>query len=52
MRIAVGTDHRGFPLRGKIIDLLQRLGHDVEDMGTGAKSPWITPTWRRGWRKR
>ncbi len=34
MRIAVGTDHRGYALRGKIIDLIQRLGHDVEDMGT------------------
>ncbi|MGA2031584.1 MAG: ribose 5-phosphate isomerase B [Thermoguttaceae bacterium] len=34
MRIAVGTDHRGFPLRAKVIDLLQRLGHEVEDSGT------------------
>ncbi|MGO8690440.1 MAG: ribose 5-phosphate isomerase B [Thermoguttaceae bacterium] len=39
MLIAVGTDHRGFPLRGKIIDLLQRLGHDVEDMGTRSEEP-------------
>jgi ribose 5-phosphate isomerase B len=34
MRIAVGTDHRGYPLRARIIDLLQRLGHEVEDLGT------------------
>lgn len=34
MRIAVGTDHRGFALRSKVIELLQRLGHEVEDMGT------------------
>lgn len=34
MRIAVGTDHRGFDIRGKIVDLLQRLGHEVEDVGT------------------
>ena len=34
MRIAVGTDHRGYALRGKIIELLERLGHEVEDMGT------------------
>ena len=34
MRIAVGTDHRGFLLRARVIDLLQRLGHEVEDQGT------------------
>jgi ribose 5-phosphate isomerase B len=34
MRIAVGTDHRGFALRAKVIDLLRGLGHEVEDMGT------------------
>jgi len=33
MRIAVGTDHRGHSIRARIIDLLQRLGHDVEDVG-------------------
>jgi ribose 5-phosphate isomerase B len=34
MRIAIGTDHRGFSLRANLIDLLHRLGHDVDDMGT------------------
>jgi ribose 5-phosphate isomerase B len=34
MRIAIGTDHRGYPLRARVIDLLQRLGHEVEDVGT------------------
>lgn len=34
MRIAVGTDHRGYPIRARLIDLLQRLGHEVEDLGT------------------
>lgn len=34
MRIAVGADHRGYEIRLKLIDLLQRLGHEVEDMGT------------------
>lgn len=34
MRIAVGTDHRGYPIRDQIFDLLQRLGHEVEDVGT------------------
>jgi ribose 5-phosphate isomerase B len=34
MRIAVGADHRGYPLRARVLDLLQRLGHEVEDLGT------------------
>jgi len=34
MHIVVGADHRGFPIRTRIIDLLRRLGHDVEDAGT------------------
>jgi ribose 5-phosphate isomerase B len=34
MRIAVGTDHRGFEIRAKVIELVERLGHEVEDLGT------------------
>jgi len=34
MRIAVGTDHRGFHIRSKLIELLGRLGHEVDDEGT------------------
>lgn len=34
MRIAVGCDHRGCAIRSKLIDLLERLGHEVIDMGT------------------
>jgi ribose 5-phosphate isomerase B len=34
MRIAVGSDHRGFSVRAKLVDLLRRLGHEVEDVGT------------------
>jgi len=34
MRIAVGTDHRGYSIRSKVIELVKRLGHDVEDVGT------------------
>jgi ribose 5-phosphate isomerase B len=33
VRIAVGSDHRGVAMRGKIIELLQRLGQDVVDVG-------------------
>lgn len=34
MHIAVGSDHRGFSVRTKLIDMLRRLGHQVEDLGT------------------
>ena len=34
MRIAVGTDHRGYSIRSKVIELVERLGHEVEDLGT------------------
>ena len=33
MRIAVGCDHRGFSVRAKLVELLQRLGHEVDDTG-------------------
>lgn len=33
MRIAVGSDHRGFTVRAKLVELLERLGHEVVDVG-------------------
>ena len=39
MRIAVATDHAGFPLKAPIIDELRRLGHDVLDLGTNSTEP-------------
>ncbi|WP_456431667.1 ribose 5-phosphate isomerase B [Thermosulfuriphilus sp.] len=33
MRIAIGADHAGFPLKEKIRVLLEELGHQVEDAG-------------------
>ncbi|MGD9719598.1 MAG: ribose 5-phosphate isomerase B [Pirellulales bacterium] len=33
MRIAVGSDHRGFAIKGKIIELLNRMQHEVVDAG-------------------
>ena len=33
MHIAVGCDHRGFSVRAKLVELLQRLGHEVDDVG-------------------
>ena len=34
MKIAVGSDHAGFELKRKMIDLLRELGHQVVDVGT------------------
>lgn len=34
MRIAVGSDHGGYRLKGDVIAHLVGLGHDVEDVGT------------------
>lgn len=39
MRIAVGCDHAGFPLKGPAIAELRRLGHDVLDLGTNGEEP-------------
>jgi len=33
MRVAVGSDHRGFQVKTKLIELLKRLGHEVFDAG-------------------
>lgn len=37
MKIAVGSDHRGFEVKRRIVELLQGLGHEVHDMGTAGK---------------
>jgi ribose 5-phosphate isomerase B len=34
MKIAIGSDHAGFEYKGRIIAFLQKLGHNVKDMGT------------------
>ena len=33
MRVAVGTDHAGFPLKADVVDEIRRAGHDVVDKG-------------------
>jgi ribose 5-phosphate isomerase B len=39
MRIAIGADHAGFPLKQHLIATLTRLGHDVDDRGTHDEQP-------------
>ncbi len=38
MRIAIGADHAGFPLKQHMVATLQRLGHQVEDRGTHSEA--------------
>jgi ribose 5-phosphate isomerase B len=33
MKIAIGSDHRGFEVKQRIITVLQQLGHEVLDVG-------------------
>ncbi|HVX60826.1 MAG TPA: ribose 5-phosphate isomerase B [Pirellulales bacterium] len=33
MRIAIGSDHRGFDVKQKLIELLKQLGQEVVDVG-------------------
>ena len=37
MKIAVGSDHRGYALKERIIAFLEDLGHEAVDLGTGSE---------------
>lgn len=39
MRIAIGADHAGFPLKAPLLAELRRLGHEVIDKGTFDELP-------------
>ena len=39
MKLAVGGDHAGFPLKGPLIDWLRAQGHEVTDHGTHSTEP-------------
>jgi len=39
MKLAVGGDHAGFPLKGAVIHFLRAQGHAVEDFGTHSPDP-------------
>ncbi len=38
MRIAIGSDHAGFPMKEIIKEYLRELGHEVMDLGTHSTS--------------
>ena len=37
MRVAIGSDHAGYPLKEHLKHTLTRLGHAVEDLGTDSE---------------
>jgi ribose 5-phosphate isomerase B len=41
MRVAVAFDHRGVKLRDRVLEEVQRLGHEPVDLGTDKSEPRI-----------
>ena len=39
MRVAIGTDHAGFPLKSEVIEVVRAMGHEVLDRGTFDSAP-------------
>lgn len=39
MRVIIGADHAGFPLKSTVVDTLRSWGHQVEDVGTHSSEP-------------
>ena len=39
MRVAIGFDHAGFPLKGDVVRVLSELGHEAVDFGTDSTAP-------------
>lgn len=39
MKLAIGGDHAGFPLKGPVIELLRDAGYFVQDYGTHSTEP-------------
>ena len=39
MRIAIGGDHAGYPLKQHLIGVLEAGGHSVDDLGTYSEEP-------------
>ena len=44
MRIAIGADHAGFPLKEDLIAFLGAEGHETLDMGTDSEAPVDYPS--------
>ena len=47
MKLAVASDHAGFPLKDQVIQKLRELGHEVTDLGTDSTAPVDYPDYAR-----
>src|SRR5579863_6594065 len=47
MKISIGSDHAGFQYKAQIIAFLQKLGHEVRDLGTFSDAPVDYPLFIR-----
>jgi len=47
MRIAVGADHAGYPLKVEVVQFLKEQGHEVFDLGTHSTEPVDFPEYAR-----
>ena len=43
MRIVIGSDHAGFPMKATILEHVRSLGHEVEDVGSYDPNPFDFP---------
>lgn len=39
MRVAIASDHGGFPLKNELVPFIRSLGHEVEDLGVHSPAP-------------
>jgi ribose 5-phosphate isomerase B len=39
MKLVVGSDHAGFPLKGELVAYIRSLGHEVDDVGSFDPNP-------------
>ena len=37
MRVAIGSDHRGYDVKRRIISVLEQLGHEILDLGPAGR---------------
>ena len=39
MKIALGSDHAGFPMKARVLEIVSALGHEISDFGTHSADP-------------
>lgn len=47
MKIAIGGDHAGFELKQELVEVIEKLGHEVVDYGTDSTLPVDYPDFSR-----